>query len=290
MAPIKQKMNIQVLDLGQMEYKAAWDLQNQYAREIAEGARPPTLLLLEHPHVYTFGRRGKQENLLWGESQLREKGIAIHWVDRGGDVTYHGPGQLVGYPLLPLGGIGGVQSLQTLKGQSLETLDSIRIPQADYVGYVRKLEQTLIIALARMGLAAGQRSGLTGVWIQADVHSRCPRCKPEDRRKPAKIAAIGVKVDAHGISRHGFALNVNPDMDYWEGIIACGLEDEPIVSLADLFPEPPSMERVKQEVMAAFGEVFEAIVVKEASPAPDAGDDLRHGNRASSAAEHAASE
>jgi lipoyl(octanoyl) transferase len=238
-------MTVQVLDLGLMEYKAAWDLQDQYAREIAEATRPPTLLLLEHPHVYTFGRRGKQENLLWGELQLKEKGIAIHWVDRGGDVTYHGPGQLVGYPLLPLGGV-----------QSLEALDSGRIPQADYVGYVRKLEQTLVGALARLGLAAGQRPGLTGVWIQADVHSRCPRCKPEDRKKPAKIAAIGVKVDARGVSRHGFALNVNPDMDYWEGIIACGLQDEPVVSLADLFPEPPSMGRVKQEVTAAFGEIF----------------------------------
>ncbi len=82
-----------------------------------------------------------------------------------------------------------------------------KLPQADYVGYVRKLEQTLIIALAHLGLAAGQRSGLTGVWIQADVHSRCPRCRPEDRKKPAKIAAIGVKVDARGVSRHGFALN-----------------------------------------------------------------------------------
>ena len=238
-------MMIQVLDLGLVEYERAWKLQEEYAREIAEGNRPPTLLLLEHPHVYTFGRRGKQENLLWGEAHLKEKGIAIHWVDRGGDVTYHGPGQLVGYPLLPLGGV-----------QSLQTLDSARIPQADYVGYVRKLEQTLIIALARMGLAAGQRSGLTGVWIQADVHSRCPRCKPEDRRKPAKIAAIGVKVDARGISRHGFALNVNPVMEYWEGIIACGLQDEPVVSLADLFPEPPTMARVKQEVVTAFGEVF----------------------------------
>ena len=247
------KMKIEVLDLGLVEYERAWKLQEEYAREIAAENRPPTLLLLEHPHVYTFGRRGKQENLLWGESQLKQKGIAIHWVDRGGDVTYHGPGQLVGYPLLPL---GGVQSLETLPFRSLETLDSVRIPQADYVGYVRRLEQTLIVALARMGLAAGQRSGLTGVWIQADVHSRCPRCKPEDRRKPAKIAAIGVKVDARGISRHGFALNVNPDMDYWEGIIACGLQDEPVVSLADLFPEPPSMGRVKQEVTAAFGEIF----------------------------------
>lgn len=245
-------MICEVLDLGFMEYERAWKLQDEYAAEMAEGKRPPTLLLLEHPHVYTFGRRGRQENLLWGESQLKEKGIDIHWVDRGGDVTYHGPGQLVGYPLLPL----GVQSLQTLPPHSLETLDSMKIPKADYVGYVRKLEKTLIVALAHLGLAAGQRSGLTGVWIQADVHSRCPRCKPEDRQKPAKIAAIGVKVDARGISRHGFALNVNPDMDYWEGIIACGLQDEPIVSLADLFLEPPPMEQVKREVVMAFAEIF----------------------------------
>ncbi len=135
-----------------------------------------------------------------------------------------------------------------------------KIPQADYVGYVRKLEKTLIIALARLGIAAGQRSGLTGVWIQADVHSRCPRCKPEDRKKPAKIAAIGVKVDARGISRHGFALNVNPDMDYWDGIIACGLS-EPVVSLADLLVPAPSMEKVKEEVLSAFKEVFELTIV-----------------------------
>jgi lipoyl(octanoyl) transferase len=241
-------MIVEILDVGLIEYERAWKLQDEYAREIAEGKRPPTLLLLEHPHVYTFGRRGKQENLLWGESQLREKGIAIHWVDRGGDVTYHGPGQLVGYPLLPL-----IPISQRERGRGE---GESRIPDADYVGYVRKLEETLIVALARLGLAAGQRLGLTGVWIQADVHSRCPRCKPEDRKKPAKIAAIGVKVDSRGISRHGFALNVNPDMDYWEGIIACGLQDEPVVSLADLFPEPPSMERVKREVIAAFGEVF----------------------------------
>jgi lipoate-protein ligase B len=236
-------MNLEVLDLGLIEYEAAWKLQDQYAAEIADGKRPPTLLLLEHPHVYTFGRRGEQKNLLWGEAQLKEKGIAIHWVDRGGDVTYHGPGQLVGYPLLPLIPIRPDRS------------DS-RIPDADYVGYVRKLEMTIIMALARLGLIAGQRSGLTGVWIQSDVHSRCRHCSPEDRKKPAKIAAIGVKVDVHGVSHHGFALNVNPDMEYWDGIIACGLQDEPIVSLADLFESPPSMERVKKEVVKAFGEVF----------------------------------
>jgi lipoate-protein ligase B len=234
-------MDLEILDLGLIEYEAAWRLQDQYATEIAEGKRPPTLLLLEHPHVYTFGRSGRQENLLWGESQLKQMGIAIHWVDRGGDVTYHGPGQLVGYPLLPLGRVDSQN----------------RLPQADYVGYVRNLEKVIITALARLGLVSGQRKGLTGVWIQADVHSRCPRCSPEDGRKPAKIAAIGVKVDARGVSRHGFALNVNPDMEYWDGIIACGLQDEPIVSLADLFPGPPPMERVKAEVVKAFEEVFD---------------------------------
>ena len=229
-----------VEDLGLIEYESAWKLQSECAAEIAEGKRPPTLLLLEHPHVYTFGRKGHAENLLWGEEQLKQKGISIHWVDRGGDVTYHGPGQLVVYPLLPLG------KLNTEK----------KLPEADYIGYVRKLEKTMIAALARLGVAAGQRSGLTGVWIQADVHSRCPRCRAEDKEKPAKIAAIGVKVDACGVSRHGFALNVNPDMEYWDGIIACGLS-EPVVSLADLLNPVPGMEKVKKEVITAFREVFE---------------------------------
>ena len=241
-----------VLDLGLIEYERAWKLQGEYASEIAAGARPPTLLLLEHPHVYTFGRKGHAENLLWGEQKLRKKGIAIHWVDRGGDVTYHGPGQLVGYPLIPLGRPHPSPSPNIGRGERGEG----RLPEVDYVGYIRKLEKTLIVALARLGIAAGQRSGLTGAWIQADVYSRCPRCRPEDRTKPAKIAAIGVKVDVNGISRHGFALNVNPDMEYFDGIIACGLAGEPVVSLADLLTDPPSMEKVKQQITAAFGEIF----------------------------------
>ena len=260
-------MKFNVEDLGLIEYETAWKLQNQYAVEIAEGKRLPTLLLLEHPHVYTFGRRGRQENLLWGEQQLKEKSIAIHWVDRGGDVTYHGPGPLVGDPLLPFRPVRSSETIENQSSMSAHLSDStldmmrpdrstLRIPDADYVGYVRKLEKVIITALARLGLVSGQRQGLTGVWVQADVHSRCPRCSPEDRMKPAKIAAIGVKVDARGVSRHGFALNVNPDMEYWDGIIACGLQDEPIVSLADLFPEPPSMEQVKSEVVKAFEEAF----------------------------------
>jgi lipoyl(octanoyl) transferase len=230
-----------VLDLGLIEYEEARRLQEQYAGEIARGERPPTVLLLEHQHVYTFGSRGQAENLLWGQEKLLERGVAVHWVDRGGDVTYHGPGQLVGYPLLPLGKVDARN----------------HIPQADYVGYVRKLEKTLIGAIAALGLVSGQIPGLTGVWVQADVHSRCPRCKPEDLKKPAKIAAIGVKVDAQGISRHGFALNVDPDMTYWDGILACGLAEAPSVSLADLLSPAPSMEQVKREVIASFGEVFE---------------------------------
>ena len=260
-------MSLQVLDLGLIEYERAWKLQDEYAAEIAAGTRPPTLLLLEHPHTFTFGRKGHAENLLWTPEELTHRGVAVHWVDRGGDVTYHGPGQLVGYPLIPLGRLG-VQSLPTLppRLQSLETLESAssRIPEADYVGYVRRLERTLIAALARLGLVTGQLSGLTGVWVQADVWSRCPRCRPEDRAKPAKVAAIGVKVDARGVTRHGFALNVNPAMEYWDGIVACGLADHPVAALSDLLSPAPTMERVKAEVAAAFRTGFALNGTKQA--------------------------
>jgi lipoyl(octanoyl) transferase len=227
-------------DLGLMDYQPAWDLQNRLAAEIARGERPPTLLLLEHPHSYTFGRSGQAENLLLDEVQLTERGAAVYWTDRGGDVTYHGPGQLVGYPLLPLGRVD----------------HNNRLPRADYVGYVRKLEKVLIEALAGLGLVSGQLKGKTGVWVQADVASRCSRCRPEGRQKPAKLAAIGVKVDVQGITRHGFALNINPDMSYFEGIIPCGIPDYPVMSLADLFSPPPAMEHVKAQVVRAFGEIF----------------------------------
>jgi lipoyl(octanoyl) transferase len=237
-----------VMDLGLIDYDHAWKLQEEYALQIANGQRLPTLLLLEHPHVYTFGRKGHEENLLLAQEQLDERRIAVRWVDRGGDVTYHGPGQLVGYPLIPLGRPG----LAAAAGEK----GGMRLPEADYVGYVRRLEKMLIATLARFGLVGAQRPGLTGVWIQADVASRCPRCRPEDRRKPAKIAAIGVKVDARGVSRHGFALNVDPDMSYWNGIVACGLVGSPVVSMADLLPVPPAMSDVKNIVRAAFEQEF----------------------------------
>lgn len=238
-------MKFEIIDLGLIDYESAWKLQDQYANEIAEGKRKPTLLLLEHPHVYTFGRKGNAENLLWNEQQLKEKGISTFWVDRGGDVTYHGPGQLVGYPLIPLGLLSSDFGKEA-KGNG----------DVDYVRYIRNLEKMLIGLLMSYGIASGQIKGKTGVWVQADAHSKCPRCKPEDKQKPAKIAAIGVKVDARGITRHGFALNVNPDMEYWNGIIPCGLP-EPVVSMADLLYKPPAMQDVKEKVKEFFYATFQ---------------------------------
>jgi lipoyl(octanoyl) transferase len=244
-----------VLKLGLIDYEKAWQLQEGYAAEIARGERPPTLLLLEHPHTYTFGRGGHPENLLWDEAELVQRGVQVYWVDRGGDVTYHGPGQLVGYPLLPLAPGG------------LYAHSDGRLPQADYVGYLRKLETMLIDALAGLGVSAEQAPGLTGVWIKSKISARRLEgqlqkdIKTGERRNqpstsPSKIAAIGVKVDVHGVSRHGFALNVDADMEYWKGIIGCGLKGYASISLADLLDPVPDMDQVMAAVIQAFGETF----------------------------------
>ncbi|MBN2549093.1 MAG: lipoyl(octanoyl) transferase LipB [Anaerolineales bacterium] len=230
--------------LGLIPYEEAWHLQEIYAAQIARGERPPTLLLLEHPHIFTFGRRGRAENLLWNANQLEQAGARVVWVDRGGDVTYHGPGQLVGYPLFPLAPVG------------IEAAGSSVVPYADYVGHVRKLEQVIILALARLGVVSGQMRGLTGVWVQPHVLSCRSHCTPQKSCQPAKIAAIGIKVDARGVSRHGFALNVAPDMSYYAGIVSCGLKDHPVASLADILETPPSMACVAEEIVAAFQEIY----------------------------------
>ena len=141
----------EVHHLGLIDYQPAWDLQNEFAAQIAAGTRAPTLLLLEHPHTYTFGRRGDAANLLWDEHELARRGVAVHWVDRGGDVTYHGPGQLVGYPLIPLGIPHPPSPLAPLPEG-----EGNHIPQADYVGYLRKLERVLIAAVAEFGVVAKQ--------------------------------------------------------------------------------------------------------------------------------------
>src|SRR5574341_150971 len=231
----------EVRRLGLVPYHEAWDLQKRLAAERAADLIPDTLLLLEHPHTFTFGRSGHGENLLWAESELASREAAVEWVDRGGDVTYHGPGQVVGYPILKVG---------------TPTSDDGRIPQADYVGYVRKLEEMIIRAVGHFGLVAGQLDGITGVFVQPDVASRCVFCPPEKRQTPSKIAAIGVKVDARGVTQHGFAVNVAPDMEYFDGIIGCGLKDHPAVSMAELMRDPPGMDEVMDEIVLQFGRVF----------------------------------
>ena len=231
----------EVRRLGLVPYREAWELQKRLAAERAADLIPDTLLLLEHPHTYTLGRSGRIENLLLNEEGRAERGVTVEWVDRGGDITYHGPGQLVGYPILKLG--------RPADGNG-------HIPQADYVGYIRRIEEMLIRALARFGLVSGQIPGLTGVWVQADVASRCPHCPPHARLAPSKIAAIGVKVDAKGISQHGFALNVEPDMSYFDGIVPCGIKEHGVVSLADLLLRLPTMAEVMNEVEAQFEKVF----------------------------------
>jgi lipoyl(octanoyl) transferase len=234
-----------VHQLALVPYQEAWDLQNHLAEQIHAGDRPPTLLLLEHPHTYTFGRSGDAKNLLWNESTLAEKGIEVHWVDRGGDITYHGPGQLVGYPLLPLG------APRTQPGE-----DSNHLPRADYIGYLRKLEDVIISTLRGFGINGEQHPGMTGVWLGAARNPGLTGLDQTERQRPVKVASIGVKVDSHGVSRHGFALNVDPDMSYWKGIIACGLEGYGETSLAEVLPIKPGMKEVIERLVVAFGETF----------------------------------
>lgn len=232
--------------LGTLDYLSARAIQKKLARSIGAGTRPAALILVEHPHTFTFGRRGKPENLLWSQRELADRRVALHWTDRGGDATYHGPGQLVGYPVLPLGRL---------------KMDG-RLPAGDFVGYLRDLESVLIRALAALGLASGLRKGHTGVWVQPDVASRCRHCPPAARKAPSKLASIGVRVTAQGVTQHGFALNVVPDMRYWEGIVACDLPQTPMVALADLLEPVPSMEQVAEAVVTEFGNVFRMHMVE----------------------------
>ncbi len=236
----------EVFHLGTIDFLSARAIQQDMAPAIGAGERPPALLLLEHPHTFTFGRSANAANLLWGERELADRSVELHWTDRGGDATYHGPGQLVGYPVLPLG---------RLKADG-------RLPKGDFVGYLRDLETVLIRALADLGLGAGQRKDHTGVWVQPDVASRCINCPPAARRVPSKLASIGVRVTAQGVSQHGFALNVAPDMEYWEGIVPCDLPETPMVSLANLLDPAPSMEQVTEAIVKEFGNVFQLDMVE----------------------------
>ncbi|MCS7351750.1 MAG: lipoyl(octanoyl) transferase LipB [Anaerolineae bacterium] len=226
--------------LGVVEYEAAWGLQRALAEARAAQRIPDTLLLLEHPHVFTLGRSARPEHILWDEAERARRGVQVVLTDRGGDVTYHGPGQIVGYLILDLPGLG-----------------------LDKVAFVRRIEQMLVETLARFGIPAGTLPGAPGVWVQPDTMSRCAWCPPALRRAPAKIAAIGARVDARGITMHGFALNVCPDLTYFTGIVPCGIADKGVVSMAMFLGEPEDEAARSQQIAAvqealarSFGEVF----------------------------------
>ena len=172
----------------------------------------------------------------------------VHWIDRGGDVTYHGPGQLVGYPIIPLSGQPSM-----MEGSGI-----------DLIGYLRKLEKVIIKTLADLGVVSGQVEGQTGVWVQPDLQSKCIHCPPELYKAPAKIASIGVKVDARGISQHGFAINIVTDMSYFDGILACGLENQNKAKLSYFIEEVPAMETIVEKIAINFGEVFRYDMQQEA--------------------------
>jgi len=237
-----------VYRLGLVPYAEAWELQGKMVADVTDGSPPATLLLLEHPHTYTFGRRGKKDNLIWDVNELERRDVDVHWVDRGGDVTYHGPGQIVGYPIIPL-------SCRRVY-QSQNYKDNKQILKADYIGYLRDLEEVIIQTLAEMDVSAERLNGATGVWVQPEAISNPRDPTVGADHKPAKIAAIGVKVDVNGISKHGFAFNVNPDMRFWDGIVACGLADYPVTSLAEIVQPVPSMERVFQAIESSFARIF----------------------------------
>jgi lipoic acid synthetase len=194
-----------------MPYAEAWDLQRAFLEGRAEGrSAEDYLLLVEHPHVFTVGRNGDGSNLLMPRDQLTSIGAEVFDVDRGGDITYHGPGQLVGYPIV---------SLQ---------------PKPDVVGFVRRLERVLIAALADLGIDAWPEEGLTGVWTRL-----------------GKVAAIGVRV-SQMTTMHGFALNVDPDLSYFDHIVPCGIEDRSVTSVSELMGRRVSLEEAVAALIPHF--------------------------------------
>lgn len=214
----------QVQSLGLWDYQEAWDYQKQCVEARSHHQGHDTLLLLEHPHTYTLGSSGKREHLLMSEAECHAKGISVYHVDRGGDITYHGPGQLVGYPIIMLPtGPGAVR--------------------ADVIAYVRNIEAVIIKALATFDIQGKRIEGLTGVWVL-------------EEGQWSKIAAIGVKINTRRVTYHGFALNVAPDMRFFNGIIPCGITDKPLTSMSQFLGQEVAFASVQDAVIEAFGQVF----------------------------------
>lgn len=227
-------------DLGIIGYAEAWDLQRRLFQETVgiklanrgkpEGEQQPTadhLLFCEHPHVYTLGKSGKAGHLLLDEPGLRERGVQFFPIDRGGDITYHGPGQIVGYPIFDL---------------DRHFTDIHR--------YLRTLEEAVIGTLEAYGIKAGRIAGLTGVWLDGG-----------DPRKARKICAFGIRA-SRWVTMHGFAFNVNTDLSYFRHIVPCGIADKGVTSMAQELGGEVDMEPVKQRLRLELADLFDAELVE----------------------------
>jgi lipoyl(octanoyl) transferase len=226
---------INVVYLGRVDYATGLDLQQTAVHLVKEGRIGHTLLLLEHPPVITLGRNAGMQNIVASREFLTSQGVELFETNRGGDVTFHGPGQLVGYPIFDLRAFA---------------------PRLGAVDFVRKLEETLIRTCGDLGVPTQRIQGLTGVWTQQDNNNQ---------QNTAKIAAIGVHI-SRAVTSHGFALNVSTNLDYFKMIVPCGIFDRPVTSLAQEMEQTfagrakkvPSLEEVAEMTSRNFGRVFEA--------------------------------
>jgi lipoyl(octanoyl) transferase len=209
--------NCLIVELGLTGYAEAYQLQKRVEAARKAGAIEDVLLFCEHPHVITLGRSGKRENLLASEHVLRQRGVQFHASDRGGDITYHGPGQIVGYPILNLGAI-----------------------RRDVVWYVRMLEEAMIQATAELGITAFRVAGKTGIWVQAG-------------QAEEKLAAIGVHI-SRWVTSHGFAYNVATDLRNFELIVPCGIADRKATSLEKLLGRSVKQEEVHPRIAKHLGD------------------------------------
>jgi len=215
------------VDLGLIGYAEAWELQKRVVAARKADAIEDVLLFCEHPPVITLGRSGKRENLLASEHVLRQKGVEFHASDRGGDITYHGPGQIVGYPILNLGAI-----------------------RRDVVWYVRMLEEAMIRATAEFGITAERVAGKTGIWVRAGSTEE-------------KLAAIGVRI-SRWVTSHGFAYNVSTDLRNFDLIVPCGIADRKATSLEKLLGRSVEQKEVAPRIAKHLGEVL-GVEMKEAT-------------------------
>jgi lipoyl(octanoyl) transferase len=240
---------ISVVQLGRIDYATGQRLQKSLVELRHDRKIDNLLLLLEHTPVITLGRNAKQQNIIATPELLRQEGVEVFETDRGGDVTYHGPGQLVGYPIFDLRSFPGPD------GQ-IKTIGAVE--------YVRRLEEVLIRACADFGVSTGRISKLTGVWTEpvAPEPEGAPPLPDSGRggSEQAKVAAIGVHI-SRGITSHGFALNVNTNLDHFKLIVPCGIATKPVTSLAKEKAQEVPMTDVAESVARNFGRVFNSQIL-----------------------------